>query len=153
MYKLLDFLTLLLNIRTTRNTTGAKPWAIHWFPKIWPVLRLTFLLLLGGFGLLFLTSFLTDAYFKEINTGKKIDSLSRVIVHYRQNHSVLPANLPEAVANDPQKRDLTRDSWGNQIHYLVQQQSRTFTLTSAGKDQQLFTADDLTLRVEVGSTI
>ncbi|GAB2551495.1 hypothetical protein [Rufibacter soli] len=153
MYKLLDFLSLLLNIRTARNTEGIRLAPLAWLRKLWQVLRVALLLFLAFFGVLVLTSFLTDTYFKQRNTSNKLDSLSRIIVHHRQTQSMLPVSLKEVIANDPQKRDLAKDSWGNQMHYLFNQQSRTFSLTSAGKDQVLHTADDMTLRVEVGSTL
>jgi len=63
----------------------------------------------------------------------------------------LPVSLENAIANDPLKRNLTVDSWGTPLLYRPNPANQTYTLTSAGKDRQLYTPDDVVVK-EGGAT-
>ncbi|RNI23501.1 hypothetical protein [Rufibacter latericius] len=152
MNKVVDFMALLFNIRTANNTEGYQRGRFGWMKTLLMPFRWAVLLLVAGTVLLLLISLLTDSYFKEKNTRKKLSQLAAVIVKHEQRQRQLPSSLPEAVANSPLHRDLTLDSWGQPILYKHNPGKKTFLLLSGGKDRQLHTKDDLAQMVQIESS-
>ncbi|KAA3440655.1 hypothetical protein [Rufibacter hautae] len=152
MNKVVDFLALLFGIRTANNTEGSQRRPLRWLKVLIVPFKWALLLLVCGTALFILISLLTDSYFKEKNTQKKLDQLAVVIVKHEQAHGRLPGSLHEVTMNNPLLRDLTRDSWGLPILYGPNQARRTFKIRSGGRDRQLHTKDDLVQVVQINPT-
>ncbi|MFC6996295.1 hypothetical protein [Rufibacter roseus] len=143
MNKILDFVALLFDIRTNRNSEGNSYRPRLWLPVLLHYLKLAVIIFAGSIVLLLIISLLTKTYFKERNTHRQLEKLSTQLVQYQQKHKTLPITLENFIANDPLKRDMTIDSWGNGINYTPNHTGRSFTLTSPGPDRKLHTEDDL----------
>jgi ADP-dependent phosphofructokinase/glucokinase len=138
-----DFLALLFGVRTRNNFEGRRSFWASFTRTLGPVIRLSMIVLVGGFVLMLLVYALTYNLVKERNTALKLNRLSGQIAQYYQTRAMLPAHLNEVVANDPMIRNNTFDSWGNRVVYQPMLPNQGFKLTSAGKDRKINTEDDI----------
>ncbi|KAA5827906.1 hypothetical protein FPF71_03435 [Algibacter amylolyticus] len=78
------------------------------------------------------------------NTIKKLIKVEALIIENKEVDGYYPKKLEDIIRNNPLRKNITLDAWGNEFHYIVLADTNTFALISKGKDGILNTKDDLT---------
>ena len=76
-------------------------------------------------------------------TSKKISQIESLIIENKKVNGYYPKNLEDIIRNNPLRKNITLDSWGNEFYYEVLENNNSFTLISKGKDGILNTEDDI----------
>ncbi|WP_396602914.1 type II secretion system protein GspG [Algibacter sp. R77976] len=76
-------------------------------------------------------------------TIKKISQVESLLIENKEVDGVYPNELEDIIRNNPLRKNITLDGWGNEFHYSVLDHEKTFNLISKGKDGILNTEDDI----------
>ena len=96
--------------------------------------------LIGGFNLL------TDNYFKERATIKRLSAISAEIQKIRDNTGHYPETIDEVISNNPLRKNWNMDKWDNEIKYRRGLDGNGFVLISNGRDELYETKDDIIIK-------
>lgn len=77
------------------------------------------------------------------NTIKKIAKVEALIINNKEADGYFPNKLEDIIRNNPLRKNITLDAWGNKFYYKVLENKNTFILISKGKDGVLNTEDDI----------
>lgn len=94
-----------------------------------------------------LSSFLFFTYQRHIvfpkSTKDEISEISNWIEKWNGKFGYYPQELKEIIGNNPMRQDWDKDAWNKDYKYIVNESKKTFFITSAGKDGQFDTQDDI----------
>lgn len=76
-------------------------------------------------------------------TQKKILQIEELLIENKNADGYYPKKLEDIIRNNPLRKNISLDSWGNTYHYKVSEDRSTYILISKGKDGILNTKDDL----------
>ncbi|MEO0573307.1 MAG: type II secretion system protein GspG [Bacteroidota bacterium] len=112
-----------------------KKTMIH--PTVWILLILL--------GLVFSFRFLYGVFFNqgESLTKNKIVEIGKILEDERSGMGKYPLTLDEIIRNNPLRKNLKIDAWGNDFHYRLLDNGLKYELISAGKDGIMNSKDDI----------
>lgn len=76
-------------------------------------------------------------------TSEKIVEINKILEKERTDIGNSPLELKTIIRNNPLRKDITTDYWGNEFFYQLIENGETYTLISKGKDGILKTKDDI----------
>jgi hypothetical protein len=82
-------------------------------------------------------------YSNNKNTLKKLSHLEALILDNKNVNGFFPETLQDVIRNNPLRKNICVDSWGNEFIYEVSKDEQKFLLISKGKDGLINTKDDL----------
>lgn len=129
----MDFLSLK---DSKKDTTSKKSQNKHHVKIAWYVLSI---------GSLILISFLLykNYYSNEKQTIEKLVALEKILANEKENIGTYPENLSEIIRNNPLRKDIIIDVWGNEYYYEQLDNGQKYKLIAKGKDGLLNTKDDV----------
>ncbi|WP_025744103.1 type II secretion system protein GspG [Aquimarina pacifica] len=94
--------------------------------------------------------FLFGIYLKIFNTSpnesrttQKIIEVKKILEKQRKDLGKYPTKLEDIINNNPLRKDINLDAWGNEFYYKEIEGGLSYELKSKGKDGVLNTEDDL----------
>jgi hypothetical protein len=87
------------------------------------------------------TEFTQEYFLNEKNTKQEMVEVSMAIDRYYSRNKLYPPEYGEFVNKRPTTSHWSHDKWGNEYKYELTEKG--YVLTSAGKDQEFGTEDDL----------
>jgi general secretion pathway protein G len=108
--------------------------------------KTTFVILISIIILVSLFFYFSESYFKASNTK---DDCKKIVVglnSYKKDLLNYPANMDSLIGNNPLRKEWKKDGWNNEYYYKSLNNGKNFILISKGKDQKLFTKDDIILK-------
>ena len=76
-------------------------------------------------------------------TSEKIVEINKILEKERTDIGNYPLELKTIIRNNPLRKDITTDYWGNEFFYQLTENGESYTLISKGKDGILKTKDDI----------
>jgi hypothetical protein len=76
-------------------------------------------------------------------TSEKIVEINKILEKERTDIGNYPLELKTIIRNNPLRKDITTDYWGNEFFYRLTENGESYTLISNGKDGILKTKDDI----------
>ena len=76
-------------------------------------------------------------------TLNKISEIQVLLEEEKKQYGVYPFELKNIIRNNPLRKNITVDYWGNEFIYSLSKDSLNYTLVSSGKDEKLNTSDDI----------
>lgn len=107
-----------------------------------PVLIAATLTFLLGFGVILLN----QDYFKRHRTIDDCIKITAALDLYKDYKKVYPPDLKTLIGNNPTRANWREDRWGVPYKYSIDDDTTTFVLTSAGKDGEFGTDDDIVFK-------
>ena len=86
---------------------------------------------------------LAQGYFKKRDTRNDCKEIVLSLTDYYKQKNKYPNNLSTLISNNPMRQCWYKDHWGNSYSYRTDNDGKTFTLISAGRDGKFNTKDDL----------
>lgn len=80
---------------------------------------------------------------QEADTVKSIKSIEEILKKQKKDLGTYPKELKEIIRNNPLRKNINIDSWGNEFYYKLLNNGMSYDLRSKGKDGILNTADDI----------
>jgi uncharacterized membrane protein len=90
--------------------------------------------------------YFSQSYFKNEDTKKDCEEIVMALNSYKKDLSNYPKNLDSLIGNNPLRKGWKKDRWNNDYYYKVLNLNKNFILISKGKDQKLFTKDDIVFK-------
>ncbi|NJM79799.1 MAG: hypothetical protein HC854_09610 [Flavobacterium sp.] len=96
-------------------------------------------------GSLILISFLLykNYYGNEKRAIEKLVAIEKILASEKEDIGTYPENLSEIIRNNPLRKDIIIDVWGNEYYYEQLDKGQNYKLCSKGKDGVLNTIDDV----------
>jgi hypothetical protein len=85
--------------------------------------------------------YISDRY--ENETKLKMDEIGILLEENKKYTGKFPKELKMIIRNNPLRKNITLDSWGNEFHYESLTNGLSYVLSSKGKDGELGTDDDI----------
>lgn len=85
-------------------------------------------------------------YFSNIGdkrTLEKMEAIEKILEKERIDIGNYPKELKTIIRNNPLRKDITIDFWGNEFFYKLKENEQDYILISKGKDGILKTEDDI----------
>ena len=79
-------------------------------------------------------------------TQKELAEMNERMEHWNEKLGRYPADLNELIGNDPIKQDWAKDAWQQPYKFELFENGKGFLITSAGRDGQFGTLDDIKSR-------
>ncbi|MDN3643365.1 type II secretion system protein GspG [Lutimonas halocynthiae] len=79
----------------------------------------------------------------ENETKRKMDEILILLEENRKYSGRYPKELKMIIRNNPLRKNITLDSWGNEFHYESLSNGLNYVLLSKGKDGELGNEDDI----------
>jgi len=79
----------------------------------------------------------------ENETKLKMDEIRILLEENKTYTGTFPKELKLIIRNNPLRKSITLDSWGNEFHYEPLTNGLNYVLLSKGKDGKLGTEDDI----------
>jgi len=76
-------------------------------------------------------------------TTKKITKIKELLEKEKVDLGQYPSELAAIEHNNPSRKNITLDYWGNKFYYILTQDGLEYILISKGKDKILHTEDDI----------
>ena len=76
-------------------------------------------------------------------TSEKIVEINKILEKERTDIGNYPLELKTIIRNNPLRKDITTDYWGNEFFYRLTENGESYTFISNGKDGILKTKDDI----------
>lgn len=110
---------------------------------IHPVWKLTIILVISILLLKLVIGyvFFSDSGLKQ--TSEKIAEINKILEKERTDIGNYPAELKTIIRNNPLRKNITKDYWGNEFFYQQLENGESYTIISKGKDGVLKTEDDI----------
>lgn len=115
------------------------PKSIVWHPMTKP-LFIFFLIVIPISTLLF---FFTSINKNKEKTEEKMKDISIILKAEKKQFGKYPSELKNIIRNNPLRKSLEIDSWGNEFIYILSKDSLNYNIVSLGGDQQINTSDDI----------
>ncbi|NAS12897.1 type II secretion system protein GspG [Poritiphilus flavus] len=122
--------------RQEKDKKLPKKTMVH--PTIW--------ILLIALVLIFAIKFISDLFFPNNGisiTEDKIKEIEKILNEEKNSIGKYPLKLDEAIRNNPLRRNIKIDAWGNEFHYKPLNNGLQYELKSKGEDGLLNTEDDI----------
>jgi len=103
-------------------------------------------ILFVGLVLIFLFGIALKTFYSSPNksrTTQKIEKIKRILEKQRKDLGKYPITLQNVIGNNPLRKNINLDAWGNKFHYKQLEQGLNYELKSKGADGILNTEDDL----------
>jgi len=79
-------------------------------------------------------------------TVNKIYEVRKNLEKEKKDLGKYPFNLKDIIRNNPLKKNIIFDAWGNEFYYKLYDKGLKYRLISKGKDGQLNTTDDIVVK-------
>ncbi len=99
-------------------------------------------IVIGIFSFLCISFFALPPLFCDSKTKKKIKQITKILEEEKSILGTYPQKLDIIVRNNPLRKTITKDCWGNAFHYNLINKD-TYELISVGKDGIFNTEDDI----------
>ncbi|WP_340155040.1 type II secretion system protein GspG [uncultured Winogradskyella sp.] len=76
-------------------------------------------------------------------TSEKIVEINKILEKERTDIGNYPEELKTIIRNNPLRKNITKDYWGNEFFYQQLENGESYTIISKGKDGVLKTEDDV----------
>ena len=110
---------------------------IHPVWKLLGILVILFFILNSVIGYVFFS----DYGLKQ--TSEKIVEINKILEKERTDIGNYPEELKTIIRNNPLRKNITKDYWGNEFFYQQLENGESYTIISKGKDGVLKTEDDV----------
>lgn len=108
--------------------------------------KTTFITLTSIIILISLFFYFSEPYFKVSNTKEDCEKIVIGLNSYKKDLLNYPTNMDSLIGNSPLRKEWKKDRWNNEYYYKSLNNGKNFILISKGKDQKLFTKDDIILK-------
>ncbi|WP_204345605.1 type II secretion system protein GspG [Psychroserpens algicola] len=78
-------------------------------------------------------------------TEDKLLEIANLLEKEKRDIGVYPLVLETIIRNNPLRKDITKDAWGQEFRYQLSEDSTAYLLFSVGKDRTPKTKDDIVL--------
>ena len=85
--------------------------------------------------------YISDRY--ENETKRKMNEIQILLEENKKHTGKYPKELKMIIRNNPLRKNITLDSWGNEFHYESLTNGLNYALLSKGKDGELGNEDDI----------
>ncbi|CAM3896365.1 MULTISPECIES: type II secretion system protein GspG [Flavobacterium] len=123
-----------------RANSLPKKTMIHPNVKIYGIL----LLILSS--IFCLIGFYRYNYSNKNDTLDEISKIETLLEKNKEAFGIYPEKLSDIIRNNPLRKDITIDLWGNEYHYEVENNRTKYIIISKGKDGVLNTNDDIKIK-------
>ncbi len=90
--------------------------------------------------------YFSQSYFKKENTKQDCEEIVTSLNSYKKDLSSYPKSMDSLIGNNPLRKGWKKDRWDNDLYYKSLHNDENFLLISKGKDQKLFTKDDIVFK-------
>jgi general secretion pathway protein G len=113
---------------------------------IHPNVKIYGILLLILFSIFCLIGFYRYNYSNKNDTLDKISKIETLLEKNKEAFGIYPEKLSDIIRNNPLRKGITIDHWGNEYHYEVKNNRTKYIIVSKGKDGVLNTNDDIKIK-------
>lgn len=85
----------------------------------------------------------SEPYRKVTYTKEDCEKIVTALNSYKKDLLNYPLNMDSLIGNNPLRKEWKKDRWDNDYYYKPLNNGKNFILISKGKDQKLFTQDDI----------
>ena len=100
------------------------------------------LLSIGILGIISRTFYLVK-YGHKKSAIEKLAEIEQILTEEKKFIGLFPKNLNEIIRNNPLRKNINLDAWGNEYYYEQRENGMSYFLKSKGKDGILNTEDDV----------
>lgn len=142
-----DFLSLYLHFKFDKDKKKRRqfekennlPKKFMINPLIWIVLFVVVLGSIIGIGI----SVYQHYYANNKNITEKIIKIEQILEKEKESLGIYPEKLTDIIRNNPLRKNICLDIWGNEYHYELLENGKNYVLLSKGLDGILNTDDDV----------